>query len=187
MVHQKLSRALLADAVGELRQMDQDFDRSVAAFGLPPLWARPKGLATLIQIILEQQVSLASAHAVYQRLIAGIGPLSAANLANRSTEELRRYGLTRQKASYCKDLARAIHHGEINLKSIEADSDRCAHDQLIRIRGIGTWSASIYLLMGLRRPDIWPDGGWAWADSGSATVARLVPFVTPRGCCRRSV
>ena len=164
---EKLSRANLAVAVSELCTRDKDLAASAGAMGLPPLWARPMGYATLVQIILEQQVSLASAHAVYTRMSAGLGRVTSANVANSTTEHLRGFGLTRQKASYCHELAIAIETGGVDLQIINRADDEQAHKLLCSIRGIGTWSASIYLLMGLRRPDIWPDGDVALAQSAS--------------------
>lgn len=168
----KLSKTILAEAVAQLQTMDADLDRSVKAMGVPPLWARPMGYATLVQIILEQQVSLASAHAVYSRMSRGLGKVTTHTVTNTTPEHLREFGLTRQKASYCHDLALSIQHGRLDLKHIGQAHDSEAHRLLSEIRGIGTWSASIYLLMGLRRPDIWPDGDVALAQSASV-VKRL--------------
>ena len=136
------------------------------------MWARRPGFATLIRIILEQQVSLASATATVARLRRGVGRLTASRVAVLSPARLRRLGLTRQKAGYCFDLARLVHEGDLDLLHLSAADDTTARERLEQIRGIGPWTADIYLLMALRRPNVWPDGDLA-LENAMRRVKRL--------------
>ncbi len=160
-----LERTALLRATRELCAYDADLHRAVARYGPPPLWARPTGFATLVRIILEQQVSLASADAMFTRLRNSVGRVSSARIAGLSITELRRLGFTRQKAGYCLGLAQQIENGELALRRIANYDDAKARRVLTQIRGIGPWTADIYLLMALRRPDVWPEGDLALATA----------------------
>ena len=159
----------MLDGVDALSASDPDLEAVVERFGPPPLWARRPGFATLVQIVLEQQVSLASARATFGRLQAAWGEVSAERFARLSEAQIRSAGVTRQKASYCHDLARQVVDGSLDLRRVNKADDDEARRALVAIRGIGPWSADIYLLMALGRPDIWPDG-----DLALATAARQV-------------
>jgi DNA-3-methyladenine glycosylase II len=135
----------------------------VRRWGPPPLWARRPGYATLVRIILEQQVSLASAGAAYSRLQAAAGRVTPGRVARLSEARLRRSGLTRQKAAYCRKLATRIVERRITLSRLAHLQDDEARSSLLQVPGIGPWTADIYLLMALRRPDVWPDGDLALA------------------------
>jgi DNA-3-methyladenine glycosylase II len=160
-----LDRTALLRATRELCGRDADFHRAVTRYGPPPLWARPTGFATLVRIILEQQVSLASAEAMFTRLRNSVGRVSSARIAQLSTTELRRLGFTRQKAGYCLGLAQQIESGELSLRRLARCDDSSVRRTLTRVRGIGPWTADIYLLMALRRPDVWPEGDLALATA----------------------
>jgi DNA-3-methyladenine glycosylase II len=129
--------------------------------GHPPLWARRPGFPTLVRIILEQQVSLASGKAIYRRISDALDGVSPQKIARRGTKGLRRLGVTRQKSAYLVALSEAILHGHVDLASIGRSSDDQARDALQAVKGIGPWTADVYLLMALRRPDIWPSGDLA--------------------------
>jgi DNA-3-methyladenine glycosylase II len=129
------------------------------------MWARRPGFATLLRIVFEQQVSLASADAAFTRLQRAVGRVTAQRVARLSLTELRRWGITRQKADYCLNLARLIVSGALNLRTIARADDATARQALLEVRGIGPWTADIYLLMALRRPDVWPDGDLALAGA----------------------
>ncbi len=133
----------------------------VERHGPPPFWVRRPGWQTLVRIILEQQVSLASGRAVYRRLEKGLHPISARRLAGSSIETLRSFGLTRQKAGYCRELASAVAGGQLRLSRLARMDDTAARETLCRQKGIGPWTADCYLLMALRRPDVWPSGDLA--------------------------
>lgn len=127
------------------------------------MWARRPGFPTLLRIILEQQVSLISARAMFDRLQAHIDPFTAAAFIDFGEPKLRSLGVTRQKAHYCIQVAHAFDQGD--LTRLAKLSDEEAHAALLRIKGVGPWTANIYLLMALRRADIWPDGDIALASA----------------------
>ena len=156
-----LSRKDLRRAVAELSGRDPDLGAVVQRLGQPPLWARRPGFSTLVQIVLEQQVSLASARAALGRLRAAIGRITPQRVAALSEDELRSHGLTRQKARYCRDLAGLVISGKLDLQQIANADDGTARQALLAVRGIGPWTADVYLLMALLRPDVWPDGDLA--------------------------
>ena len=156
-----LTEATLASGVAELCARDRDLARVVARFGPPPLWAREPGFGTLVQIILEQQVSLASARAAYARLEARAGAASPAGLLALDDATLRALGFSRQKGGYVRALARAIADGSFAPDELAGLDDDAARARLVGLKGIGRWSADIYLLMALCRPDVWPHGDLA--------------------------
>ena len=117
----------------------------------------------MLRIILEQQVSLTSARAMFERLKSNVEPFSALGFIEAGEAFLRSLGVTRQKAHYCVQVAQAFTNGDLN--QIARLNDEDAHAALLLIKGVGPWTASIYLLMALRRPDIWPDGDIALASA----------------------
>ena len=126
--------------------------------GLPPLWARTEGFPTLVKIVLEQQVSLASAAAAYRNLERTIGRVEPLAFLELDDATLKTIGFSRQKAGYCRGLAEAVAAGTFDLAALAAMEDERARRHLTAIRGIGPWSADAYLLFALRRPDAWPTG-----------------------------
>jgi DNA-3-methyladenine glycosylase II len=142
---------------------DAALARIHTAFGPPPLWARAPGFPTLVHIILEQQVSLASARAAMARLLAAVGPLSPAGFLTLDDAELKAIGFSRQKTGYARGLAQAILDARLEPDALEALDDDAVRAQLMSLKGIGRWSADIYLLMALGRPDVWPHGDLALA------------------------
>ena len=158
-----LSSRTLRRAVGELKTRDPDLAVVVERFGEPPLWARRPGFATLIRIILEQQVSLSSGAAAYRRLQAVAGRVTSARVAALREDRLRAAGLTRRKAAYCRGLARAVVDGGLQLQDLHRRPDAEVRTTLLEVPGIGPWTVDIYLLMALRRPDVWPSGDLALA------------------------
>ena len=160
-----LNNQKLSKAVKYLSNKDKDIAALYEADGVPPLWARRPGFTTLIKIILEQQVSLASAKAVYRRLIKNIKPFTPTRFEELGIEYLKSLGVTRQKSSYCINIAAAILDDKLDLKSLNNLNDDDAKEILGRIKGIGSWTADIYLLMALRRADIWPLGDISLASS----------------------
>lgn len=156
-----LDRASLLSGVRTLTRNDPRLARLVAQYGVPPLWGRRPGFSTLLHIILEQQVSLASARALYLRLASEARPLGPAGVLALGTAGLRNLGVTRQKAGYVCALADQVARGELVLHRLSACSDVEAQRRLMLVPGIGPWTAGIYLLMALRRPDIWPPGDLA--------------------------
>jgi DNA-3-methyladenine glycosylase II len=156
-----LPRATLHDAVRALAARDAGLARIVARHGPPPLWARPRGFATLARIILEQQVSLASAATLYARVAGTIGGMTPERVDAVGAAGLQALGLTRQKARYVATLADRVATGALPLAALARMSDDEAEALLRDVPGIGPWTARIYLLMALRRPDVWPPGDLA--------------------------
>lgn len=157
----KLTRATLLDAVRELTARDAGLARIVDTHGPPPLWARPHGFETLVRIILEQQVSLKSAATLSKRVALGLGGITPASVLAAGHDGLRGHGLTRQKAMYVVSLAERVESGALPLRVLSTHDDERAASLLRSVPGIGPWSASIYQLMALLRPDVWPPGDLA--------------------------
>ena len=151
-----LNEKNILEAVRILTDRDPALASIVQRYGAPPLWFRPPGFATLILIILEQQVSLSSARAAYNRLEKSLGELTPTNFVKLNDAELKIIGFSRQKTNYGRQLAKDILDDSVDLEALEKLPDEKARSQLMEIKGIGRWSADIYLLMALRRPDIWP-------------------------------
>ena len=151
-----LTEATLERAVCELAARDPDLGAIVERFGSPPMWDRPAGFPTLARIVLEQQVSLASAQAAFGRLRAAADPLTPDRFLELDDPQLLAIGFSRQKAGYVRNLARAITSGKLDLVNLALLTDEDASQALAALPGIGPWTASIYLLMAERRPDVWP-------------------------------
>lgn len=160
-----LTASTLATAVAALIAQDEDLAGIVSRHGPPPLWDREPGFATLLHIVLEQQVSLASAQAAFDRLRAAAAPLTPARFLELTDAELLRIGFSRQKARYGRALAEAIQTGALDLAGLAARDDDEVHRALQSIPGIGPWTSTVYLLMVLGRPDVWPVGDIALAES----------------------
>jgi DNA-3-methyladenine glycosylase II len=151
--------------VQELAAVDPDLAGIAERHGVPPLWAREPGFETLIGIILEQQVSLASAEAARLRLVRAAGGIEPGAIVAAGEDALRAAGLTRQKARYVVGLARDVLDGRLDLEAVAAADDADARVRLTSRLGIGRWTADIYLLMALGRPDVWPTGDLALAGA----------------------
>lgn len=145
-----------ADDVAALVASDPAVATVVAEHGSPTFWERPPGFATLVLFILEQQVSLASAAACYRAVLQRQGAMTpAAVLAN---PDLRRDGVSRQKDRYLRALAEAVAGGSLDLDALAGLDDDAVRRELMRLPGIGRWTADVYLLACLGRPDLWPVG-----------------------------
>jgi len=155
----------LAEAARSVASLDTDMARILDTFGAPPLWDRPAGFVTLLRIILEQQVSLVSADAMYRRLLGQIDPLTPENVLDKGEAFLRSFGVTRQKAAYFVNVAGALRDGDLDLDALAFETDEIAMASLTAVKGIGPWTARIYLLMVLCRPDVWPVGDVALATA----------------------
>ena len=145
----------------ELARRDDDLAWIFRTYGTPPLWKREADFATLVHIILEQQVSLASALSAFNKLKGKLGAITPAGVLSLSDEELKAAYFSRQKIVYARELAKAILDGKLNLKALESLPDAEAKHELKKIKGIGDWTADIYLLMALLRADVMPQGDLA--------------------------
>ena len=158
-----LTATTLTVTLAGLTAHDPRLARIVAEFGPPPLWARAPGFPTLLHIILEQQVSLASARAAFDRLLAVASPLTPERFLELDDVTLKVAGFSRQKTRYGRELAKAILSGSLDLERLATLDDDAARAELVKVVGIGRWTADIYLLMALCRPDAWPVGDLALA------------------------
>jgi DNA-3-methyladenine glycosylase II len=149
---------LFARTVAGLTAHDGDLAAQVAEHGIPPLWLRPPGFASLVLFILEQQVSLASAAAAYRKVRDRLGAMAPEPLLATTPEELRADGVSRQKDRYLRALASAVATGELDLAGLELLPDDEVRRALVALPGIGRWTADVYLLACLGRPDLWPVG-----------------------------
>jgi DNA-3-methyladenine glycosylase II len=159
-----LTSRSLRIAARRLADADPVLGASVERFGPPPLWARDPSYATLVHLILEQQVSLASAQAAFDRLIVAIGAPSPSGFLTLDDVQLRAIGFSRQKAGYARDLATALLDG-FDLDALSSLSDDDVRAELVQLRGVGRWTADVYLTMCLLRPDVWPHGDQALATA----------------------
>lgn len=162
-MNEVLTLETLAESCRLLSAADPALARIHAKLGPPPLWAREPGFPTLVYIILEQQVSLASAKAAFTKLQEASGTITPERFLRFDDAELKQIGFSRQKAGYCRGLAQSILNGEIDLGQVAWLEDQAARTALVQVKGIGPWTANIYLLMVLLRPDIWPAGDLALA------------------------
>ena len=153
-----LDEGSFATAVAELCEADPDLAAIVERHGIPEFWAREPGFPTLVLLILEQQVSLASARAAYDRLVLRLGALTPRGVLDSSDEELRADGFSRQKNRYARALAAAVEDGTLDLDAVDGLGDVDVRIALVALPGIGPWTAEVYLLSALRRPDTWPTG-----------------------------
>ncbi|BBD63983.1 HhH-GPD family protein [Nostoc commune NIES-4072] len=155
---ESLTRGLMV-----LANLDSDLAWILETLGPPPMWQRQPGFATLLCIILEQQVSVAAARAVFTRLCAVVVTLTPENFLILDDVELRAIGFSRQKILYCRGLANAIATGQLELTKLEIMDETTIRTELKRLKGIGDWTVDIYLLMALQRPDVFPKGDLAIA------------------------
>jgi len=132
-----------------------------ACGGPPPLRRRKPGFDTLARILMGQQLSVASASAIWGRLETGLGEVTAENVLTTSDETLRGYGLSGPKQRYLRASAQAVADGLLDFRKLGRMDDAEAHEHLIAVKGIGPWTADIYLLSGLGRPDVFPAGDLA--------------------------
>ncbi|MBX9732189.1 MAG: DNA-3-methyladenine glycosylase 2 family protein [Sphingomonas sp.] len=156
-----LSADQLKAALDALAAREPSFAAGLARVGYPPPRIRDRGYATLLRTIIGQQVSTKAAASVWNKLEGLVGSLDdPGNITRASDETLREAGLSRQKASYARSLADEVTSGRLDLENLPADDEE-AIAALVRIKGIGRWSAEIYLLFAEGRTDIWPAGDLA--------------------------
>lgn len=143
-----------------LAKRDSDLRFIFEKYGTPPLWRRKEGFPTLVHIILEQQVSLASARAAFTKLRQTI-KVTPKNFLTLDDDALKTVGFSRQKTLYCRLLAESILEKKLDLKSLSKMKDEDVRTTLKNQKGIGNWTVDIYLLMSLLRADIFPQGDLA--------------------------
>lgn len=156
-----LSESQIRESIDALAKVEPAFAVALERAGYPAPRIRDRGYETLLRTIVGQQVSVAAAQSIWNKLAAALGDLTDPdNVAKASDEELRAAGLSRQKANYARSLADEVTSGRLDLADLPQDDEE-AIAALTRIKGIGRWSAEIYLLFAEGRPDIWPAGDLA--------------------------
>lgn len=148
-----------------LAKVDADLKLIINTHGHPPLWKRKHGFETLIHIILEQQVSLASAKAALNKLKEKIGAVTPQKILLLTDAELKDCYFSRQKIIYARHLAKAIISKQLNLKKLALAADDDIRTELKKIKGIGDWTVDVYLMMVLQRTDLFPLGDIALVNS----------------------
>ena len=151
-----LTEATLQDGLAALARVDADFARALDEAGPPPLRRRDPGFETLLRAIVAQQLSTKAAGTIWGRIEASVTPMRPVRLLEFSADELRTMGLSRQKAAYCRALAEDVISGRVELGQLGDRDDEAAIAELVRLKGIGRWTAEIYLLFALGRPDVFP-------------------------------
>lgn len=152
----KLTKTTLREGLDALARVDPDMATALEAHGYPTLRRRPQGFAALMRIIVGQQVSTQAAASIWAKLDAAVDTADPASVIGARDEDLRGAGLSRQKAAYVRALAEDVASGRVALRRIPRMDDDEAIAELVKIKGIGRWSAEIYLLFALGRRDIWP-------------------------------
>ena len=147
---------LWSQGVEELSRLDPDLRRACEEAGPPPLEVREGGFPALLRAIVAQQVSNAAARSIWARVTERVDPLVPESFLLLGEEGIRSLGFSRQKIRYSMGLAEEIVAGRLDLAALEEMDDEAALAELVRLKGIGRWSAEIYLLFALGRPDVWP-------------------------------
>ncbi|MCB1025416.1 MAG: DNA-3-methyladenine glycosylase 2 family protein [Acidobacteria bacterium] len=157
-MYKMLNKRTLHSTCEKLADRDPQLARVMEIYGTPPLWNREPGFATLVHIILEQQVSLASALSAFEKLNAKLVEITPENLLSLSDDEMKCCYFSRQKTGYVRDLAAAILENRLDLDALNALPDEQAKTELEKVKGIGKWTSDIYLLMVMLRTDVMPKG-----------------------------
>lgn len=161
-----------------LAATDPDLAAILQQYGYPPFWTRPNNYETMVHIILEQQVSLASALAALNKLRERVETVTPENVIRLTDEEFRACYFSRQKTGYVRGLTEKILSGELNLLDFEAWSDEAVRQKLITLKGIGYWTVDVYLILVLHRLDIFPVGDIAAVNA--LKQLKQLPRETPR-------
>jgi len=153
-----LSDIVNPEHIQQLTCMDSIFGFIKDKYGNPPNWTRPQGFISLARIILEQQVSLASAEAHFRKLDSYINEFKPTAISKLTDEEMRNCQISRQKATYLRALSHALLKGDLDLENISQHAEYEIRKQLTSIKGIGDWTADIYLMFCLQSKDVFPPG-----------------------------
>jgi DNA-3-methyladenine glycosylase II len=148
----------MQESIHFLSQKDEVLKTIIADFGLPIIQKREEGFASMCHIILEQQVSIASAKAAYEKLVNLVGKVDPFNISNATDQDLRTCGISRQKTLYLKDLARRVINKELSFSSLPMKTEQQIRKELIQIKGVGNWSIDVYLMFCMQSQDIIPLG-----------------------------
>ena len=149
---------MMDEALIVLTQKDDVLKRIISEFGLPIIQKREEGFASMCHIILEQQVSIASAKAAYEKLVNLVGKVDPFTIHNATDEDLRSCGISRQKTIYLKDVAQRVIRKELSFSSLPMKTEQQIRNELIQIKGVGNWSIDVYLMFCMQSQDIIPLG-----------------------------
>ena len=149
---------MMDEALVVLTQKDEVLKRIISEFGLPIIQKREEGFASMCHIILEQQVSIASAKAAYEKLVNLVGKVDPFTIHNATDEDLRSCGISRQKTIYLKDVAQRVIRKELSFSSLPMKTEQQIRNELIQIKGVGNWSIDVYLMFCMQSQDIIPLG-----------------------------
>ena len=149
---------MMNEALVVLTQKDDVLKRIIYEFGLPIIQKREEGFASMCHIILEQQVSIASAKAAYEKLVNLVGEVDPFTIHNATDEDLRSCGISRQKTIYLKDVAQRVIRKELSFSSLPMKTEQQIRNELIQIKGVGNWSIDVYLMFCMQSQDIIPLG-----------------------------
>ncbi len=148
----------MQEAIDFLSQKDGVLKTIIADFGLPIIQKREEGFASMCHIILEQQVSIASAKAAYEKLVSLVGTVNPSNIYDAADQDLISCGISRQKIIYLKDVAQRVINKELSFSSLPMKTDQQIRNELIQIKGVGNWSIDVYLMFCMQSQDIIPLG-----------------------------
>lgn len=149
---------MMDEALRVLTQKDNVLKGIISEFGLPIIQKREEGFASMCHIILEQQVSIASAKAAYEKLVSLVGKIDPINIYNATDQDLRNCGISRQKTLYLKDVAQRVISKELSFSSLPMKTEQQIRNELIQIKGVGNWSIDVYLMFCMQSQDIIPLG-----------------------------
>ncbi len=177
----------IEDGFHQVGLLEPRFAEVLRRHGEPPSRKRPGGFETVLKIIVQQQVSIASADAIWGRLRRGLGTVNPGAVMALDEEALRAFGLSRQKAAYARSLAEAVASGSLNFRKLRGMADEAVIADLVQIKGIGRWTAEVYLLGVMQRPDIWPAADVALMEAARdllglaerPTIKQMGPLAEP--------
>lgn len=149
---------MMDEALLVLTQKDEVLKGIISEFGLPIIQKREEGFASMCHIILEQQVSIASAKAAYDKLVNLVGKIDPTTIYNATDQDLRNCGISRQKTLYLKDVAQRVIRKELSFSSLPMKTEQQIRNELIQIKGVGNWSIDVYLMFCMQSQDIIPLG-----------------------------
>lgn len=169
---ERFGESTLQNFVDKLVAQCPSFHFILLKYGYPPFWHREPTFETLVRIILEQQVSLASAKAAYDKLVEKITIVTPQNLLSLTDEELKACYFSRQKTKYTRHLSEAIISKKLDIEALNQKTDVEIRTKLTQIKGIGNWTVDVYLLMSLHHADIFPIG-----DLAAVNALKMLGFV----------
>lgn len=144
-----------------LAKQDSQIKRALKDFGMPTSRRQPPGFSTLARIVVDQQISTKAAAAIWRRLKSTVSTVNAASIAKTPETDLRSAGLSASKVKTLKALADSVNGGTISFRRFSRQSDEDIKNSLTSVWGIGDWTAEIYMMFGMGRPDVWPTGDLA--------------------------